>query len=84
VLGSSLVKFGLKKIRNLNKTNFNNKGAGLHIINWSPSSEANSFSAGQEIARVLWKPKIHYCIRKTPLPPAAVLSQKNPIHFPVF
>jgi hypothetical protein len=25
-----------------------------------PSWEANQFSASQEIARILWNPKIHY------------------------
>jgi hypothetical protein len=30
-----------------------------HFIQQSLSSEANRFSASQEISRILWKPKVH-------------------------
>jgi hypothetical protein len=30
------------------------------------SWETNQFSASQEIPRILWKPKVHYCIQKIP------------------
>jgi hypothetical protein len=43
--------------------------------------EANRFAASQEITRILWNPKVQYCIHKYP-PPVANLSQINPVHSP--
>jgi hypothetical protein len=45
----------------------------------SPSWEANSHSASQEIIRILRKPLVHYCVLKSP-PLVPNLSQMNPVH----
>ena len=47
----------------------------------SPSSEATSSSASQEIPRILWNLKFHYRIRNSPLP-VPVRSQISPVHVP--
>jgi hypothetical protein len=56
----------------INIVNTNSKGQ-------SPSWETNSRSASQEIPRLLWNPKVHYCVHSSPqLVP--VLSQFSSIH----
>ena len=52
-----------------------------HSVQHSLSSEANQFSATQEIPHILQNPEVHCRVHKYP-PSVLILSQLDPIHAP--
>jgi len=51
----------------------------IYSMKHSPAWEANRFSASQEIPRILFNPKVQYCIHSCPSP-VHLLRHLDPVH----
>jgi hypothetical protein len=86
-LHPKLTNLRVNKTYEIRKTTVESKWLSDWLTNsmqQSPSWEADSHAASQEIPRLLWNPRVHYRVHKYP-PLVPILSQRNPVHiFPPY
>ena len=75
------VRIGVTWLVTLEGDKFDHVSLLTYSMEQSPFSEANTFSANQEIPRILWNPKVHYRSQKCP-PHVHILRQLDPAHVP--